>query len=81
MRLKYQRKTLQERFQVESYTPPPEAINAARERTRDILTAWFHQGARYDTLESLAESCYLQGVNDSAASLARMGYRIVKVDE
>lgn len=81
MRAPYKHRTIEERFEVSRYTPPPEALKAAQERTQDIVGAFLYSGARYDGLAAMAESCYLQGVGDAAAALLATGYKIVRADE
>lgn len=81
MRARYKHRTIEERFEVSRYAPAPEAVRAAQERTRDMLMAFMYQGARYDALGPLVESCYLQGVNDSVEALVMTGYEIVRRDE
>jgi hypothetical protein len=78
VRPKFQRRTIEERFEVSRYTPSPESYRAARERTQDLLMVFMHDGARYDAIGPLVESCYLQGVNDAGTALQMLGYEIVK---
>jgi hypothetical protein len=57
---------------ITAYVPSPELIEAARERT-DEMVEYFRLAVRdadwkteWDYLERLARSCYLQGAQDTA---------------
>ena len=81
MRSGFTHRTVEERFDLIRYTPPPEGVRAAQERTRDLLGAFVYSGSRYDDLMTLAVDCYLQGINDAADAIVRTGHKIVRADE
>jgi hypothetical protein len=60
------------------YVPPVGLVNAAQERTTDMVE-YFRLAVmdvdwkiEWDYLERLAQSCYLQGATDTAEVAARM---------
>ena len=61
-------------FDASQYFPEPRMVEIAEERTGDIVRVWA-QGAVWKPLDFhvLARSCYMQGVNDAATSLAMLG--------
>lgn len=57
-------------MQASEFYPPAAMLDIAKERTIDIAGVWasrFRWGTA--TLAQLAESCYMQGVNDTADAL------------
>jgi hypothetical protein len=65
-------------FQASKWEPPPEMRRIAHERVADIVGAWSQQ-IRWSPVDFvvLAESCYMQGVNDSVDALLRSNLKIV----
>ena len=76
-------KTLAKQLEISAYVPPDSAQRIAEERTEDMVTYFqrlrmncgWSEESRY--LQLLANSCYLQGVGDAAAAMAKMGGSLV----
>jgi len=66
---------LGERFGIQGYLPPAKLIEIAQERTSGFVFAWMFTGARAHQLQIMANSCYMQGVNDAADSLISAGWK------
>lgn len=52
------------------WTPPTRMLDIAKERTLDIIGVWcarFRWGN--SSITQLAESCYMQGINDASEAL------------
>ncbi len=61
-------------MQASEWQAPVEMVNIAKDRTVDIVGVWsarFRWGSA--TIQQLAESCYMQGINDCVDSLTREG--------
>lgn len=71
-------------MQASEWTPPPEMLRIAQERTLDIVGQWCAR-LRWGTatVQHLAESCYMQGVNDSIQAVTRTNalQRLVAIDK
>jgi len=70
-------KELAKRLQISAFIPPARSVEIAEERTGDMVH-YFHAVMREASWEEasrnvqlLANSCYLQGVNDAAVAMAR----------
>lgn len=63
-----------------TWTPPEAMVRIARQRTVDILRTWA-QGVPWGPLDFaiLAQSCYMQGINDSIDALHQQGLEIKPV--
>ena len=59
-------------MQASEWLPPSEMLQIAQERTLDIVGVWCER-LRWGTatVQHLAESCYMQGVNDSIDAITR----------
>ena len=61
-----------------TWAPPEEMVRIAKERTRDIVRAWAQEVAWAPvSFTILAESCYMQGINDSIDALQQRDLEIV----
>jgi hypothetical protein len=76
MKRKGQLKELAKRLELTAYIPPQSAVALAEERTGEMVQyflvyirdcGWLEANFR---LQLLANSCYLQGVNDAAVAMA-----------
>lgn len=62
------------------YTPDPAMVRIASERTDGILRAWsahMHWGPV--DFRILAESCYMQGINDAIDALQQRELKVVPI--
>ena len=69
-------------FEASRWTPPQEMARIAHERTYDIVGTWadsLRWGHPIDP-RILAESCYMQGINDAIYSLVKTGMNIVPAE-
>lgn len=78
MRRPYTRFKIGERFHVKGFIPPEKMVEIADERTLGMQCAFIHLGGRAQDVGTFARSCYMQGVNDAADALARVGVLQVK---
>lgn len=74
-RASYAKVKLGERFGIQGYLPPAKLIEIAQERTSGFVFAWMFTGSRAHQLQIMANSCYMQGINDAADSLIRAGWK------
>jgi hypothetical protein len=64
--------------EITAFIPPDYAVRVAHERTSGMVNYFWVAVRRvgfmtaYDYVERLAQSAYLQGVNDAAVAMARM---------
>jgi hypothetical protein len=60
------------------WNAPPEMARIATERTRDIVRLWCAD-APWNPVSFgiLAESCYMQGINDSIDAIQQRGLEVV----
>lgn len=57
------------------FTPPPHIVKIAKERTRPIVRQWSCEILfRPADFMVLAESCYMQGMNDMIDAALRAGW-------
>jgi phage terminase small subunit len=65
-------------IQASRWTAPTQMVSIAKERTRDILRLWTSLAA-WEPVDFgiLAQSCYMQGINDSVDALVQRGLIIV----
>jgi hypothetical protein len=69
-------------FAASHWNPPEGMLKIAHERTRDIVGAWSQQLAWGPVdFNHLAESCYMQGVNDSVEALVVRKLQITPVPQ
>lgn len=68
-------KAKRERDTASTFTPPAEIVRVAGERTRAITLQWAHEIVwRPADFMVLAESCYMQGMNDMVDAALRAGW-------
>lgn len=71
-------KALQKRLEISAIIPPESAVRIARERTEGMVNYYYEVARRasffqvMDYTERLAQSAYLQGVEDAAVAMAKM---------
>lgn len=71
------------RYDVSGYIPPASMAHIAEERTRGMADFFIATASRdgmawWDQLHRLAQSCYMQGINDSVDSIVKSGMVIVE---
>ncbi len=67
-----------ERFGVVGFIPPPDLVHIARDRTTGLVDSYLWLGAKTAHLQLLANSCYMQGLNDAIDSMHKAGLEVVK---
>lgn len=79
-RKKYQRRKL---FEASTYAPPERMVQIAEERTRDIIGAWASslQWGKPIEPKILAQSCYMQGINDAIDAIQQQNLRVVEAGD
>jgi hypothetical protein len=66
-----------ERFDVRGFIPPRALVDIARDRTNGMVDAYLWLGARTAHLQILANSCYMQGLNDAIDAMHKAGLEVV----
>jgi hypothetical protein len=74
------------RYEVSGFIPPETMARIAEERTSGMADFFIATASRdglkwCDQLHRLAQSCYMQGINDSVESIFKAGLEIVKKGE
>jgi hypothetical protein len=75
---KVEYKALQKKLEISAIIPPESAVLVARDRTEGMVK-YYYEVSRHasffqvmDYTERLAQSAYLQGVEDAAVAMAKM---------
>lgn len=71
MRRRYGHINLTKAFQVKGFTPPQRIVDIAEERTIGLQCTFVHFGGLAQDIGAFAQSCYMQGVNDSIDALTQ----------
>jgi hypothetical protein len=66
---------LGERFELQGFFPPAKMADIAKDRTWGMVHAWIYTGMQFKHLQTMANSCYMQGINDAADSMIRAGWK------
>lgn len=67
-------------IQASRWNPPQEMSRIAKQRTRDILKLWSQDIAWGPvSFGILAESCYMQGINDCVDALQQRELQVVPI--
>jgi hypothetical protein len=64
-----------ERFGLKGFIPPVAMVEIAKDRTIGLVSAWIYAGSKAQYLQILANSCYMQGIDDASDAMIRAGWK------